>query len=111
MKHIDPKTLHGWISDGQELAIIDAREDGEFGTDHLFWAVPFGMAHRETRAHTLLPRKSVRICVTDDGGRLATDLAAWLEANGGNLLSQPNPNAASQIQPDSQAVIRNCFTH
>src|SRR3984957_13987052 len=69
MKHIDPKTLHGWISDGQELAVIDAREDGEFGADHLFWAVPFGMAHRETRAQTLLPRKSVRICVTDDGGR------------------------------------------
>lgn len=82
MKHIDPKTLHNWISDGHELAIIDAREDGEFGTGHLFWAVPFGMAHRETRAHTLLPRKSVRICVTDGGGRLAGELALWLEANG-----------------------------
>jgi rhodanese-related sulfurtransferase len=82
MQHIDPKTLHDWISDGRELAIIDAREDGEFGADHLFWAVPFGMAQRETRAHTLLPRKSVRICVTDNGTRLATDLAMWLEANG-----------------------------
>jgi rhodanese-related sulfurtransferase len=82
MKHIDPKTLHGWISDGQELAVIDAREDGEFGADHLFWSVPFGMAHRETRAHTLLPRKSVRICVTDDGSRLAPNLAAWLETAG-----------------------------
>jgi rhodanese-related sulfurtransferase len=82
MKHIDPKTLHGWISDGQELALIDAREDGEFGAEHLFWAVPFGMAHRETRAHTLLPRKSVRVCVTDDGRGLATTLATWLEADG-----------------------------
>jgi rhodanese-related sulfurtransferase len=82
MQHIDPKTLYDWISDGRELAIIDAREDGEFGADHLFWAVPFGVAHRETRAHTLLPRKSVRICVTDNGTRLATDLATWLEANG-----------------------------
>ena len=82
MQQIDAKTLYGWISDGRELAILDAREDGEFGADHLFWAVPFGMAHRETRAHTLLPRKSVRICVTDDGGRLAADLAGWLEANG-----------------------------
>jgi rhodanese-related sulfurtransferase len=82
MKHIDPKTLHGWISDGQELAVIDAREDGEFGAGHLFWAVPFGMAHRETRAHTLLPRKSVRICVTDDGSPLAAALATWLEGNG-----------------------------
>ena len=75
MQQIDAKTLYDWISDGQELAILDAREDGEFGAGHLFWAVPFGMAHRETRAHTLLPRKSVRICVTDDGGRLAADLA------------------------------------
>ncbi len=82
MRQIDAKTLHDWISDGQELAVIDAREDGEFGADHLFWAVPFGMAHRETRAHTLLPRKSVRICVTDNGGHLAAGLAAWLEANG-----------------------------
>jgi rhodanese-related sulfurtransferase len=63
--------------------LIDAREDGEFGADHLFWAVPFGMAHRETRAHTLLPRKSVRICVTDDGSRLAPNLATWLEAANG----------------------------
>src|ERR1700694_2495148 len=50
MKHIDPATLRGWILDGAELALIDAREDGEFGAEHLFWAVPFGMAHRETRA-------------------------------------------------------------
>jgi len=82
MKHIAPTTLRGWLSDGQEIAMIDAREDGEFGAEHLFWAVPFGMAHRETRANTLLPRKAVRICVTDDGGRLAGSLAAWLEANG-----------------------------
>jgi rhodanese-related sulfurtransferase len=82
MKQIDANTLHGWISDGRELALIDAREDGEFGSGHLFWAVPFGMAHRETRAHTLLPRKSVRICVTDDGRGLAVTLAAWLESNG-----------------------------
>jgi rhodanese-related sulfurtransferase len=82
MKQIDPKTLHDWISDGRELAVIDAREDGEFGAEHLFWAVPFGMAHRETRAQTLLPRKSVRICVTDAGDGLGAKLAAWLEASG-----------------------------
>jgi len=82
MKQVDAKTLHGWLSDGQELAVIDAREDGEFGADHLFWAVPFGMAHRETRAGTLLPRKTVRICVTDDGGSLAQGLAQWLELAG-----------------------------
>jgi rhodanese-related sulfurtransferase len=82
MKLIDAKTLHDSISGGQELAVIDAREDGEFGAEHLFWAVPFGMALRETRARALLPRKAVRICVTDAGTQLAIDLAKWLEANG-----------------------------
>ena len=82
MKHINPDILRGWLLDGQELAVIDAREDGEFGASHLFWAVPFGMAHREMRAHRLLPRKSVRICVTDAGDGLANRLAAWLESVG-----------------------------
>ena len=31
MRQINAKTLHDWISDGQELALLDAREDGEFG--------------------------------------------------------------------------------
>jgi hypothetical protein len=33
----------------------------------------------------------------------------WFEANGGNLLTQPNPGAATQIQPNSQPLIRKCF--
>jgi len=31
MRSIDAKTLHNWIGDGHELALLDAREDGEFG--------------------------------------------------------------------------------
>jgi hypothetical protein len=47
MNRIDAPTLHGWITDGRELAVLDAREDGEFGASHLFWAVPceIGRAH------------------------------------------------------------------
>ena len=56
MKRINAETLHGWIADGQELALLDAREDGEFGASHLFWAVPCGLAQKEIRARALLPR-------------------------------------------------------
>ena len=57
--HIDPaeidaKTLHAWLLDGRELALLDAREDGEFGTSHLFWAVPCALSKREIRARALL---------------------------------------------------------
>ena len=31
MRGIDAPTLKAWIGDGRELAILDAREDGEFG--------------------------------------------------------------------------------
>jgi len=82
MRSIDAKTLHNWIGDGHELALLDAREDGEFGASHLFWAVPCGLAQRELRAPSLLPRLSVRICCVDDGRGLAERLAAWLESIG-----------------------------
>lgn len=82
MKRINADTLYRWIRDGDELAILDAREDGEFGTSHLFWAVPCGLARRELRIPGLLPRRSVRICCVDDGRGLAEQLAVWLESIG-----------------------------
>lgn len=82
MKRIDARTLHAWLTDGQELALLDAREDGEFGASHLFWATPCGLARKELRARALLPRLSVRVCCVDDGRGLAEDLAVWLESIG-----------------------------
>ena len=87
MKRIDANTLHAWLTDGDEVAVLDAREDGEFGTSHLFWAVPCGMAKKEIRARALLPRLSVRVCCVDDGRGLAEQLAAWLEDVGGTDVS------------------------
>ena len=41
--------------------MLDAREDGEFGASHLFWAVPCPLSQREMRARALLPRLATRI--------------------------------------------------
>ncbi|MDI3308602.1 MAG: rhodanese-like domain-containing protein [Acetobacteraceae bacterium] len=83
MQTIDAPTLKRWINDGQELAILDAREDGEFGKSHLFWANPCPLSRAELRARAILPRKSVRICCVDGGeGGLAERLAAYLEGIG-----------------------------
>ena len=82
MNRISAETLLGWITDGQELALLDAREDGEFGASHLFWAVPCGLARKEIRVRTLLPRLSARICCVDDGRGLAETLGEWLESIG-----------------------------
>ncbi|HEX3350446.1 MAG TPA: rhodanese-like domain-containing protein, partial [Acetobacteraceae bacterium] len=82
MREIDAAALRGWIGDGGELAILDAREEGEFGAAHLFWAVPCPLSRRELRARALLPRLSVRIACVDDGRGLAERLAAYLEGIG-----------------------------
>ncbi len=82
MRRIDAATLRAWLTDGRELALLDAREEGEFGASHLFWAVPCPLSQREVRARALLPRKSVRIVCADAGEGHAERLAAWLEGDG-----------------------------
>jgi len=82
MNRVSPEVLLGCITDGQELALLDAREDGEFGASHLFWAVPCGLARKEIRARGLLPRLATRICCVDDGRGIADVLAAWLQSIG-----------------------------
>jgi rhodanese-related sulfurtransferase len=90
MKRVDAPTLRSWIADGHELALLDAREEGEFGTGHLFWAVPCPFSKREIRARALLPRRSARIVCLDDGRGLAERLAGWLEVDGYTDLSVLN---------------------
>ncbi|WP_376087546.1 rhodanese-like domain-containing protein [Roseomonas sp. CCTCC AB2023176] len=82
MRRIDAPTLKGWIRDGGELAILDAREDGEFGRAHLFWAAPCGLARAELRVPQILPRRGVRVCCVDGGEGHAERLAATLEGAG-----------------------------
>src|SRR3954451_15619382 len=79
---IAPATLREWLTDGRELALLDAREEGEFGSGHLFWAVPCPLSRAELRIPVLLPRLSVRTVTVDDGRGLAEQLAAWLEGIG-----------------------------
>ena len=68
--------------DGHELALLDAREEGEFGASHLFWAVPCPLSQaRAARPHAAAATRRARLCV-DDGRGLAEHLAAWLESIG-----------------------------
>lgn len=82
MNRINAATLRGWITDGAELALLDAREEGEFGASHLFWSIPCPLSQAEFRARALLPCRATRIVCTDDGRGLAERLGAWLEADG-----------------------------
>jgi rhodanese-related sulfurtransferase len=79
-------SLKAMIRDGAELAIVDAREEGEFGTGHLFWASPLPRSRLPLFARALLPNPAARIVVTDDGRGLAQLAARELATMGyGNV--------------------------
>lgn len=84
---IDAKTLKRLIQEGRELAILDAREEGEFGRSHLFWAVPCPLSKMEMRARAQLPRRDVPVVCVDGGEGYAARLAAYLEGIGCTAVS------------------------
>ncbi len=78
MREISAQALRACLVDRGELAVLDAREEGEFGLSHLFWATPCPLSQVETRAPRLLPCRSVRVVCVDDSHGLAERLAQWL---------------------------------
>ena len=55
------------IHDGGELALLDVREAGQFGESHLLFATPLPYSRLELDIGALVPRKSARIVLCDDG--------------------------------------------
>jgi rhodanese-related sulfurtransferase len=73
IRFIDAPTLRNWLNDGEELALLDVREAGQFGEGHPFFAIPLPFSRLELDAPGLLPRKSVRIALVDNGAPAAGD--------------------------------------
>ena len=82
-KTVDAKTLKRWLSDGSEIALLDVREHGQYGESHLFFGVPLPYSRLEIDAPRLVPRRSVRVVLYDDGALGVAEKAAHrLEAIG-----------------------------
>ena len=64
---IAPAALQSALHDGNEIALLDVREDGQFGENHLLFATPLPYSRLELGIVTLVPRKTVRIVLCDDG--------------------------------------------
>jgi len=67
MKVISSRQLKDALSDGEEIALLDVREAGQFGESHLLFATPLPYSRLELDVGALVPRKSARIVVCDDG--------------------------------------------
>ncbi len=70
---VTPQALKAMLQDGQELALLDVRENGQFGQLHLLFAVNLPLSQLELRMAALVPRPNTRIVLCDAGE--ASDLA------------------------------------
>lgn len=80
---VEPSQLKAWLHDGQEIALFDVRESGQFGESHLFYGVPLPYSRLEIDVCRLAPRNTVRLVVYDgDGNGVAVSAADRLVAMG-----------------------------
>jgi rhodanese-related sulfurtransferase/predicted metal-dependent enzyme (double-stranded beta helix superfamily) len=84
---VGPRELKAMLADGQELALLDVREEGVFCRRHLLFANCLPLSHLETRIATLVPRAGTRIVLCDAGDGLVQRAAAKLSRYGYNNVS------------------------
>jgi rhodanese-related sulfurtransferase len=75
------------LADGEELALIDVREELIYSQNHLLWARSVPLSRLELRFARLVPRLSTRIVLIDDADGLAQRAAEVLSRAGYSNLS------------------------
>jgi rhodanese-related sulfurtransferase len=82
LRPLDPQAVKAMHFDGQELALIDLREELIFSQNHLLWARSVPLSRLELRFARLVPRRSTRIVLCDDADGLVERAAGVLAAAG-----------------------------
>lgn len=72
---ISPATLKQWLHDGEEVSVLDIREHGQYGEEHLFYVVSVPYSKLELEVARLVPRKNVRMVLVGDEQGVITSKA------------------------------------
>ncbi len=86
-KPLPALALRAMLDDGEELALIDVREELDYSRNHLLWARSVPLSRIELRFAQLVPRKNTRIVLIDDNDGLAARAAAILAQAGYSDIS------------------------
>ena len=86
-RSVSPQSLKAMLGDGQELALIDVREELIFSRNHLLWARNVALSRLELRFARLVPRQATRIVLCDDNDGLAPRAADLLARAGYSAVS------------------------
>jgi rhodanese-related sulfurtransferase len=84
---VQPTELKQWLSDGNEIALLDVREHGPYGDGHPFFAIPAAYSGFEARVADIAPNKTVRMVLYDKDDGLAELAAERAQALGYTNIS------------------------
>jgi len=79
MQRLNPAALKAMLADGEELALVDLREELTFSKNHLLFARSVPLSRLELTFAALVPRRGTRIVLCDDADGLverAADILA-----------------------------------
>jgi rhodanese-related sulfurtransferase len=71
LQPLSPRSLKAMLADGEELAIIDVREELIFSQGHLLFACSVPLSRLELNFARLVPRRGTRVVLCDEGDGLA----------------------------------------
>jgi rhodanese-related sulfurtransferase len=95
LRPVSAFTVKAMLGDGEELALVDLREELIFSQNHLLWARNVPLSRLELRFARLVPRKSTRIVLCDDNDGVVERAAAILADAGYSDLSCLNGGVAA----------------
>jgi rhodanese-related sulfurtransferase len=87
MRPVTAHAVKAMLADGEELALIDVREELIYSQNHLLWARSVPLSRLELRFARLVPRRTTRIVLCDDADGLAQRAADILARAGYSDLS------------------------
>ncbi|TMJ06059.1 MAG: thiosulfate sulfurtransferase [Alphaproteobacteria bacterium] len=82
VRRVGAAALRAMLTDEDELALIDVREEGVFSEGHLLFARSVPLSRLELRMARLVPRRATRIVLVDDADGLAERAAKVLAKAG-----------------------------
>jgi rhodanese-related sulfurtransferase len=82
LRQIAPLAVKAMLNDGEELALVDLREELDFSQGHLLWARSIPLSRLELNFARLVPRLSTRIVLCDAGEGLVPRAATVLARAG-----------------------------
>jgi rhodanese-related sulfurtransferase len=82
IRRIDARQLKAQLHDGEEIAVLDAREEGVFARRHHLLASCVPLSRLELLVDDLVPRRTTRVVWCDDGDGTALLAAGRMAALG-----------------------------